>query len=142
MGRSRGSLTQKFKIKVDIDKLLAHITDSILDQINTDNDIDYVDFDEYYVEDTDLIIDGSYGADYESSYFPATRYEPAEYDCERPWIGDEGVGLLDTLPEDIRKYIDITKVTEDEDHCDYKDNEPDYDDRAYDEWKDRQLEGE
>lgn len=138
---NRGTLTQKFKIKVDIDKLLAYITDSILDQVNGDEDMDYVEFDEYYVEDTDLIIDGSYGAAYKSSYFPATRYDPAEYDCERPWIGDEGVGLLDSLPEGIRKYINITRVTEDEDYCDYKDNGYDYDDRAYDEWKDRQLEG-
>ena len=140
--RNTGTLTQKFKIKVDIDKLLAHITDSILGQVYADDDMDYVDLDEYYVEDTDLIIDGSYGADFTSYSFPATRWEPEEYDCERPWIGDEGVGLLDTLPEEIRKFVEITKVIEPDEQCDYMDNGPDYDDRAYDEWKDRQLEGE
>lgn len=47
---------------------------------------------------------------------------------------------IDTLPEDIRKLIDISKVEEDEDDADYKCDEPDEND-AYDEWRDRQFEG-
>ena len=139
MGCSRGTLIQKFEIEVEIDKLLDYITDSILGSVKATDDIDSVDFDEYYVKDTNLIIDGSYEADYESHYYEATRFDPAEYDCNRPWIGADGVGLLDSLPEDIRKFINISHVTEDEDQCDYKDNAPDYEDRAYDEWKERNF---
>ena len=139
MGWSKGTLRQKFKVEVDISKLLEYVTDSVLGAVNDIDDVNSVDFDESYVDDTDLIIYGSYDADYESCFFAATRYEPAEYDCERPWIGDEGVGLLDSVPENIRKLVNISRVTEDEDECDYKDNEPDYEDRAYDEWKERNF---
>lgn len=139
MGWNKGTLRQKFKVEVDISKLLEYVTDSVLGAVNDIDDVNSVDFDESYVDDTDLIIYGSYDADYESCFFDATRYEPAEYDCERPWIGDEGVGLLDSVPENIRKLVNISRVTEDEDECDYKDNAPDYEDRAYDEWKERNF---
>ena len=137
MGWSRGSLTQPFRIEVDIEKLADYITDQILSRIADNKEIDCVDFDEWYLEDSNLVINGSYDAEYVSCYVPATRYEPAEYDCERPWIGDEGAGLLDTLPEDMRKLVSINKVTEDEENCTYKDNAPDEDDIAYDLWKDK-----
>ena len=140
MGTTTGVVTQNFRITVDVSKLTEYIVDNILHQINTDKDISSVDLDEYYLEDDSLVITGTYDTDFKSYYSPATRYEPAEEDVQRFYIGEDGVGLLDTLPEDIRKLIDVSNVEEDEDDADYKYCEPDDNDRAYDEWRDRQLE--
>ena len=140
MGECTGTVTQKFRITLDIEKLTEYVIDNILHQINTDKDISSVDLDEYYLEDDSLVITGTYDTDFKSYYSPATRYGPAEEDMQRFYIGEDGVGLLDTLPEDIRKLIDISKVEEDEDDADYKCDESDEYDRAYDEWRDRQLE--
>ena len=140
MGECTGTVTQKFRITLDIEKLTEYVIDNILHQINTDKDISSVDLDEYYLEDDSLVITGTYDTDFKSYYSPATRYEPAEEDVQRFYIGEDGVGLLDTLPEDIRKLIDVSNVEEDEDDADYKYCEPDDNDRAYDEWRDRQLE--
>lgn len=140
MSEITGTVTQKFRITLDINKLTEYVIDNILNQINTDKDISSVDLDEYYLEDDSLVITGTYDTDFKSYYSPATRYEPAEEDMQRFYIGEDGVGLLDTLPEDIRKLIDISNVEEDEDDADYKCDELDEYDRAYDEWRDRQLE--
>lgn len=143
MGWTTGTVTQKFKISVDIDKLTEYIVDNILDQIYTVKDISSVDLDEYYTDGGYLEITGTYDTDFKSYYSPATRWEPAEEDMQRFYIGSDGVGLLDSLPEDIRKLIDIYNVEEEETDADYKYSEPSEPDpdRAYDEWKDRQLEG-
>lgn len=140
MGITTGTVTQKFRITVDMSKLTECIVDNILSQINTAKEIYSVDLDEYYTDGDSLEITGTYDTDFKSYYSPATRYEPAEEDMQRFYIGEDGVGLLDTLPEDIRKLIDISHVEEDEDDADYKCDEPDENDRAYDEWRDRQFE--
>lgn len=141
MSETTGTVTQKFRITLDIEKLTEYIVDNILSQINKAKEISFrVDLDEYYIEDDSLEIVGTYDTDFKSYYSPATRWEPAEEDMQRFYIGKDGVGLLDTLPEDIRKLIDVSHVEEDEDDADYKCDEPDEYDRAYDEWRDRQLE--
>ena len=140
MSEITGTVTQKFRITLDIEKLTECIVDNILHQISCDKDISSVDLDEYYTDGGNLEITGTYDTDFKSYYSPATRWEPAEEDMQRFYIGEDGVGLLDTLPENIRKLIDVSKVEEDEDEADYKCDEPDDNDRAYDEWRDRQLE--
>lgn len=140
MSETTGTVTQKFRINVDIAKLTEYIVDNILSQINTDKEVSSVDLDEYIADGDILEIIGTYDTDFKSYYSPATRFEPAEEDMQRFYIGKDGVGLLDTLPENIRKLIDVYNVEEDEDDADYKYCEPDDNDRAYDEWRDRQLE--
>ena len=141
MGETTGIVTQNFRITVDMSKLTECIVDNILDQINKAKEISYrVDLDEYYIEDDSLEIVGTYDTNFKSYYSPATRYEPAEEDMQRFYIGEDGVGLLDTLPENIQKLIDVSKVEEKEDDAEYQICEPD-DNDAYDRWKDRQLEG-
>lgn len=139
MGWTNGTFTQKFKVSVDISKLMEYITDNVLQQINTDKEISSVDLDEYYADGDNLEIRGTYSGDFKSYYAPATRYEPAEEDLQRPFIGEDGVGLLDGIPEDILKFIDIDTVEEDEDDATYDVPEPDEND-VYDRWRDRQLE--
>lgn len=142
MSETTGTVTQKFRINVDIVKLTEYIVDNILSQINTDKEVSSVDLDEYIADGDTLEIIGTYDTDFKSYYSPATRWEPAEEDMQRFYIGEDGVGLLDTLPEDMRKLIDVSNVEEDEDDADYKCDESDDNDRAYDEWRDRQLEEE
>lgn len=140
MGWTKGTVLQGFTVRVSIDKLMEYITDSILKQIGSDKAVDSVELDEYYTEDDQLVITGTYGTDFESYYARATRYEPAEEDMNRFYIGDDGVGLFDGLPQEIIKLIDIDKVEEKEEDADYK--VPEYDDDdAFDKWRDRQLEG-
>lgn len=140
MSETTGTVTQKFRITLDIEKLTDYVIDNILHQINSEKDISSVDFDEYFSDGGYLEITGTYDTDFKSYYSPATRYEPAEEDMQRFYIGEDGVGLLDTLPENIRKLIDVSHVEEDEDDAEYKCDEPDDNDRAYDERRDRQLE--
>ncbi len=140
MGWTNGTVRQSFKIRVDISKLTEYITDSILQQINTDKEVLSVELDEFDVAGDELEITGTYDTDFKSYYAPATRYEPAEEELQRFYIGDDGVGLLDGLPQEIIKLIDIDKVEEKEEDADYR--VPEYDDNdAYDRWRDRQLEG-
>lgn len=136
MSETTGTVTQKFRINVDINKLTECIVDNILHQISCDKNISSVDLDEYYTDGGDLEITGTYDTDFKSYYSPATRYEPAEEDMQRFYIGEDGVGLLDTLPENIRKLIDVSNVEEDEDDADYKCDEPD-EDAIYEEARDR-----
>ena len=82
---------------------------------------------------------GTYDTNFKSYYSPATRWEPAEEDMRRFYIGEDGVGLLDSVPKEIVDLIRIYKVVEDEDDAHYKESEPD-EDAIYDAWKDRQLE--
>ena len=121
MGWNKGKLTQPFKIEVDVEKLMEHITDQVLKNIAEDKEIDSVEIDEWYVEDTNLVIDGSYDAYFKSIYTPATRYEPSDYEEERPCISDtDGEWMLYGLPEEIKKLVSIYKVTEDMDKCDQR----------------------
>lgn len=136
MSEATGTVTQKFRIAVDIDKLTEYIVDNILRQISEDKDISSVDLDEYIADGDTLEIFGTYDTDFKSYYSPATRWEPAEEDMQRFYIGEDGVGLLDTLPENIRKLIDIYNVEEEEDDADYKCDEPD-EDAIYEEARDR-----
>lgn len=137
MGWTKGTVLQSFTVRVSIDKLMEYITDSILKQIGSDKEVDSVELDEYYTEDDQLVITGTYGTDFKSYYARATRWEPAEEDMQRFYIGDDGVGLLDGLPQEILKLIDIDKVEEKEEDADYKVPEYDDDNDAYDRWRDR-----
>lgn len=140
MSECTGTVTQKFRITLDIEKLTECIVDNILHQISCDKDISSVDFDEYFSDGGYLEITGTYNTDFKSYYSPVTRWEPAEEDMQRFYIGEDGVGLLDTLPEDIRKLINVSHVEEDEDDAEYKCDEPD-EDAIYENWRDRQFEG-
>ena len=121
MGKwSRGILRQKFQIQIDMSKLQEYITDEIVKSIESIKDnkgkkIFDVDIDESYFDEADeLHIDGSYDTGFKHWYCSATLYEPEEDELEREYIGEDGVGLLDDFPKELREMIDIKKVIEDE----------------------------
>ena len=115
MGWTRGTLTQKFKIDIDFDKLMEYITNKVLEVIAEDKDIDSVELDEYYADIDHLTINGSYTAPCREYYARATRLDPPEYDIERPYIKDAEDQILKNISEDIREYLKVGCIDEDED---------------------------
>ena len=121
MGWKRGTLTQKFKVEVDIDKLIDLITDQILANISDEGDVNSIELDERYMEDDMLVINGSYDANFKSIYTPATRWEPADYEEERPRISDGNSNwMLHGLPNLITENLKINRVVENDEECEFK----------------------
>lgn len=122
---------QTFSVKVDLTRLLEMIADEVIGSICGCNDIDSAELDEYYTEDESLIIKGTYDATGREYYARATLYEPEEHEIERPFIGDSGdQWLLYRLSEELKKYIKIDTVEENEDDIEALTSEwEDYDDR-------------
>lgn len=101
-------------------KMQEYLVDQIVKAIESEKDkqgrsIFDVDIDEAYFDMYDeLRIDGSYDTAFEHWYCDATFYEPVEDELNREYLGADGVGLLDLLPEDIRKFVEVKEVVEDE----------------------------
>ena len=132
----RGKLVQNFKVRLDIEQLIGYIAESVIAEIS--DDMDDVEANEWTNEDMELGISGTYSTSYKSWWCSATLESPEEFDIEREYIGDVS---LRCIPEELRKFISVIEVEENDEDVDYgQENEPDPD-RAYDEWKDRQLEG-
>lgn len=110
----RGTCTQKFTIKVDVDRLIDYLTDKLLEQANN---VD-IDLDEAYVDTDKLVITGTYYTPYEWTHYDATREEPAENDVEREYMAP--MVIPETIPEEIRKLLKVVEVEEDEDEAEYE----------------------
>lgn len=135
MGKySYGNLNYKYKIKIDLEDLV----DKILAKIGVENE-------EWYFDDTYLHIEGWDKCRYKHWHCDATRYEPSEDETEL--IGslddkDIELAVSDALVE-FKETVSskyISEVEIDDESFEYEEDEPDPD-RAYDEWRDRQLEG-
>lgn len=136
MGWTSGTVKQDFKIRMDIEKLIDFITERIEESISSDKNFSDVSIEADFNPEVEF--NGSYETDFRSYYARATRYEPEEFESEREWLTGSEDYLLKQLPEPIRNLISI-EIIEREDDADYQVPEPD-EDRAYDEWRDRQLE--
>ena len=112
MSWEEGVLRQPFRIEVDvdIDMLMEHITDDILGRLSDNKEIDSVEFSDYYMSDSKVIINGSYTADFRENIIPATRLDPPDYDIQRPHIYEKEI--YEGLPEWLRKLIEISDVIE------------------------------
>ena len=135
MSETRGTVSQPFKIRIDIDKLMNFIAETIEQAISKDG------FENVSVEadfDPALELSGYYDTSYKSYYSPATRWEPAEYDLERKYLGGSESYLINSLPELLRDLVDIVEIVEVDEDADYQEPEPDYD-LAYERWRDRQF---
>ena len=136
MSETRGTVSQPFKIRIDTDKLMNFIAETIEEAISKDG------FEKVSVEadyDPVLELSGSYETSYKSYYSPATRWEPAEYDLERKYLGGSENYLTNSLPEVLRSLVDIVEIEEVDEDADYQEPEPD-EDLAYELWRDRQYE--
>ena len=120
MGHSMGTLTQKFEIRLDVEKLSEYIADQIIKTIEETKDrkgkpiYKNVEVDEAFFDDyEELKIIGTYDTGFECWYCSATRYEPSEYELEREMIGNTE-WILSGLPENIRNLVKVRSVKEDD----------------------------
>lgn len=132
----RGTLRQDFKIRLDIEKLIDYISDNITKEISAD--LDDVDIDDVDIDGNEIELSGTYSTEFKSWWCSATLESPEEYDIDRKYIGDIS---LCYLPEEMRKLITVYEIKEDEDGVRYPEDDYEDNDRAYDEWRDRQFEG-
>ena len=110
----RGKCRQDFKIEVNVDGLIEYLAEKILNQATNIE----VDLDEAYVDIDRLVIKGTYNTPYEWTHYDATRWEPAENDIEREYMGP--MDIPETIPEEIRKLLKVVEVEEDEDDAEYE----------------------
>ena len=116
-GWTRGTVEQPFKIRIDTDKLMNFIAETIEEAIRKDG------FDKVSLEadfDPVLELSGPYETSFKSYYAPATRWEPAEYEMERESLEGAESYLLKSLPEQLRDLVDIVEIEENEDKADYR----------------------
>ena len=78
-----GVLKQRFKLKIDYEKLNEYVMDKILEAINY-----AVDNAELWVEDadTEVIFGGNYTTPYKEFYSSETREEPKTDEIERQYL--------------------------------------------------------
>lgn len=124
-GTERGTLKQNFTIELDLTKLVEFIAEKIEEAISSDKAFDDVVLDMTSCG-VEVELTGSYETDFTHTWCEATRLDPPEDDMDREFIGEDGVGLLDLLPENIMKLVDL-RVIEDEDNVEYPDYEADPD---------------
>lgn len=124
-GTERGTLKQNFIIELNLTKLVESIVEKIEEAISSDKAFEDVELeiDDY---DYEFEFSGSYETDFVHTWCTATRLDPPEDDMDRVYIGEDGVGLLDLLPENLRGLVDL-KVIEDEEDVEYADYEADPD---------------
>ena len=124
MKETRGILRQKFCIELDMSKLQEYIADQVVKSIENikykhGKSVFDVDIDEFYFDDNEeLVIKGTYDTAFKSWYCRATRYEPEEYGIEREYIGEDGTGILDELPEELRNMVSVRYVEEKDEDAD------------------------
>lgn len=132
MGRTKGTVTLHYRIKVDLLELARIIAREFSGEL-VDNDIE--------VEDFELIIPMSHETKYEAWYCRATMESPEEneVDLEEPiFVDDANFDVVNALHkitnDDVIAKIDL----DDESDWDFPEPyDPRYDDNdAYDRWRD------
>ena len=119
MSSRHGKLRQRFKMRIDLDGLIDEIVSGVINAIESDSEIDSAEADEWYCEYNELVLHGSYDADFISFYSPATRYDPPEYDIERPYLSSaDDSWLFQSLSENIRKHLKVIDIEEDDKNVD------------------------
>ena len=137
-GYSYGDLHYDYKITIDIEGLV----ETILDKIGVSGE-------DWFLDDTNIVIEGSDKCRYKHWHCDATRLDPPEDETEMiDSLVDVNIemAVIDAINDyktDLlckQKKL-IADVDIDESSFEYEVDEPDPD-RAYDEWRDRMLEDE
>lgn len=138
MGYTYGEMSYKYNLEID----LSYLVELILEQIEGADDCEF--------DGDTLMIYGSTSNRAKAYYSPPTLYDPPEYDMEFTEATIDELDFEKIVMDACSKYKDfianrnpISKCELDEKSFSF---EPDEDygpdpDRAYDEWKDRQLFG-
>ena len=139
MGKTTtGWLKYNYKIQIDLEKLM----ESIVDKLG-------IEYDEYYLEDNKMVIEGTEECGYKNWYCRATLECPEEDETDLiDSVADKDVeqAVIDGM-EELKKWLSepnhfISECAIDEDSYEDLYDEPDEDDDAYDRWRDEQLERE
>lgn len=129
---SYGDLRYKYKINIDLEDLI----DKILSKIGVEGE-------DWYLDDTSLVIEGWDRCRYKHWHCDATRYEPSEDETEMfDSLSDKDIeqAVTDAMTE-FKEYIahkPISTVDIDEKSFEYDPDEPDPD-AAYERWRDREF---
>ena len=129
---SYGDLRYEYKINIDLEDLI----DKILAKIGVEGE-------DWYLDDTSLVIEGSDRCRYKHWHCDATRYEPSEDETEMfDSLSDKDIeqAVTDAMTE-FKEYIahkPISTVDIDEKSFEYDPDEPDPD-AAYERWRDREF---
>lgn len=133
MGRTtRGTLTQNFKIRLDITKLREYLEEQIIKAIESEKTKGKQTFTDVEIVDSDydsdfLDITGSYDTAFENWYCRATLEEPEEDITEYEGIEGWGDGLLCELPDVLKELITVDEIEAGVDDVEYHD----YDDTRW-----------
>nr|WP_297765687.1 hypothetical protein [uncultured Butyrivibrio sp.] len=118
----KGTLTQKFAIKLNMMKLQEYIADQIKEKLDEDEELKNVEIHDIYSEDGYLLsIEGSYDTDYESTFHSADSTCPECSQVDRGCIGKDAAWLLKDLMGEMSSMLSIEDVIEDENKVTIKD---------------------
>lgn len=118
----KGTLTQKFAIKLNMIKLQEYIADQIKKQLDEDEELKNVEICDIYSKDGYLLcVEGSYDTDYQSVFHSADSTCPECSQVDRGYIGADANWLLNGLMDEISSMISIEGVIEDENKVTTKD---------------------
>lgn len=133
-GYSYGNLRYDYKITINIEGLV----DTILDKIGVSGE-------DWFFDDTHIVVEGSDKCRYKHWHCDATRLDPPEDETEMiDSLADVNIeqAVIDGINE-WKEYLlsshkEISECEIDEESFDYEPDEPD-EDAIYDAWRDRQL---
>lgn len=129
---SYGDLRYKYKINIDLEDLI----DKILAKIGVEGE-------DWYLDDTSLVIEGWDKCRYKHWHCDATRYEPAE-DETTMFDGLDEKDIDQAISDAMMEFKEvisqkcISQVDIDYESFEYEPDEPDPD-AAYERWRDREF---
>lgn len=169
MGKGRTTITQNFKVSIDINDFCEVLKEKLLEAVSLSEDhIKNVSIDDWETDGSCIDFLGSYDTGADTWYYRATMEEPEESGYEPDaslfpkaiekelkkllleWLDEKTVVNSEGTGCTYKKYnplanlitvIDVDDSSEEPIFPDVYDDGPDPD-RAYDEWRDRMLEEE
>ena len=129
---SYGDLRYKYKINIDLEDLI----DKILTKIGVEGE-------DWYLDDTSLIIEGWDRCRYKHWHCDATRYDPSEDETEM-FDSLDNMDIEQAVSDAMMEFKEvisqkyISQVDIDYESFEYEPDEPDPD-AAYERWRDREF---
>ncbi len=162
MGKGRTTIKQPIEIKLDLEDFINLLQDKLCEAVAlSEKNIHSVSINDWYLDDTYVCFKGAYQTGADTWYYRATLEEPEDSGYEpdaylsqseiQKELNQQIARLVDvspikdctfTISNSMTKYIRLAIVDDDEEPImEFDDDVGSDPDRAYDEWKDRRLEG-
>lgn len=134
MKNESGTFSRPVSITVNIEALTSFIAEAITSIIaeGIAQQADIQDEPEYEWSDADeFTVNTRYSGNYRNVHYDATLESPAEdnisYSVDELDMNKLQQHLTDNLPDNVKNFVKITSVWEDEDETDFEEYEPDWD---------------